>query len=173
MSQYRIISTWHQETADCCEHCGRGIKNIALLENTVTGDRMMVGLTCLGKIMNLNEKFDKAVQSEIKKYYKLVTAYQEVKNFEDDYKAELKKGLEGRTVWDDRKYGFRPMTERDIINPIVGEYLNKLEKLIKKTIGLNDFSKNGMIQLENEIELKKEYNKVKNQYGFCGNDYKI
>lgn len=84
MKEWKIIDVYYSKDSYTCEHCGRVIRNIALIQNNVTGVEMKVGLTCLDKIMNLNEKFADALQREIKSYYKSIAHYKEIMNNEDE-----------------------------------------------------------------------------------------
>ncbi|NFT08427.1 hypothetical protein FDF26_15415 [Clostridium botulinum] len=71
MYQYSIIGIWKDETGTTCQHCGRGIKNVVNLRDNHTGEEMVVGTTCINKIMDMGVGFEKRVQREIKKYMKL------------------------------------------------------------------------------------------------------
>jgi hypothetical protein len=149
-----------------CDHCGRAIKNIALVENTVTNEKMEIGLTCCEKLMKLNESWTKAMITEVKKYYKIVDEYNISKDFDSLVNEEIERYSKAGYEVDEKQ-------KHDFLMNAVARHLRAIETLVKKTIALNNFSKSGLIQLGDANELKIEYNKFKTEYGFCGNLYKV
>lgn len=162
MSNYKLIGLTYGDSRTC-EHCGRTIKNIAILENTVTGEKMEVGTTCLGKVLNLNEKFDKAVQTEIKKYKAYVDKYNETRDYQTNYNRMVESGSLQQYNPDNRNEdgSLRFYTEKQVMKSAKMLVWTGVADLIKATKRLNELSKKGYIQLMNLAELEKEEKEIK------------
>jgi hypothetical protein len=153
---------------ETCQHCGRGIKTVCVLYDSIENKKIHVGSKCVENIMNLNETFAKAVVKEIDKYSKLlkqVNEFNPEKQFQE-FKTELEKFNNGiitkdnkyfdGMVWDEEKHCHRAYT--------MEEWENKHDEMIKHYIychenynirdlkeqreKLNKLSKKGLINME-------------------------
>lgn len=152
MCEWTIVDTFYSKDSYMCEHCGRVIKNIAIIKSNITGDTMKVGLTCLEKIMKLNKPFYKALQVEIKRYYKTVAEYEKSKNLKENYTLERA----------DNKNNDK--NNQTIAMLVIKNLEISLYRLIEDTTKLNKFSKTGLIKLQNLEELKKENKRIEKKF---------
>lgn len=158
MNQYTIVSFENDRIGTSCEHCGRGIKNIAILKDNVTGNKIKVGLTCFGKIMKLNETFEKAVQKAVKKYKKDIEHYKKDMNIVE----EFKKRVEWNKEYEVGHYCYK--TDKEILRDAIQRVSFGLTQMIIKTKELNKLSKQGLIQLEDLEQLEKQLAEHKNRF---------
>ena len=71
MKAYSLIDFYRDNRGMSCQHCGRGIKNIAVVRDNLTGERLYVGTTCIDKLLGINEKANKLLQKRIKDYTRM------------------------------------------------------------------------------------------------------
>jgi hypothetical protein len=156
MKQYTLLGEYNLaegQKSDTCDHCGRAIKSVYLVKDNVTNKVLKVGMVCIGKIMNLNESFEKALTKELKKYKKTVTTYESQINI--DLLQRIKQRLEenSKLEKDDYNYNKPVILVRNVIHNI--DFY--LYQLIKETEKLNHLSKSGLIDIAKLEEYKKQY----------------
>jgi hypothetical protein len=168
MYQYTILNVYKDERGTTCEHCGRGIKNVVEVKDNHTGEIMIIGTTCINKLMSMNEGFAKRVDKEVKKYMKLIEkvnnfnlenevskVYDELQTIEERDQCSFNDNHTGfLKIWNDSTNSFRyktneefESTKQELINDlrywneVDVKNLNKLKEL------LNTISKNNLFQL--------------------------
>ena len=135
MKAYSLIDFYRDNRGMSCQHCGRGIKNIAVVRDNLTGERLYVGTTCIDKLLGINEKANKLLQKRIKDYTRMRERYTK-----DNYNY--------KKPWE---------VVRDSIHNIDFAYY----QLIKHTVEFNKLSKTKLVDLEPLDELvegQKKFN---------------
>ena len=150
MRKYNLIG--YEKGNTTCEHCGRGIKNIALLRNNITGEVESVGLTCVEKILKLNPQFAKALNKEIKKYYEYMEYYKDGLDIKINFNRLIK--------YDD----YKDLSKRKILDKAISEKSFCLVRMIEHTRKLQKVSQSGLVQIENLKELEKQLSDFKNRF---------
>lgn len=160
MKQYQIINSYSIATgqqAETCEHCGRAIKHVTVVHDNVNNTDMKIGCTCIIKVMNLNESFNKALVKAIKSYNKEIDLKKEYLDYTiDNVKADYFKSLEndGLNQWNTRegKHGF---TNYQLYYSHTIKVWYRLNDILKYTDKLNTVSKSGLVEIDTE-ELKQK-----------------
>lgn len=146
MKEFSLIGYEYGKTS--CEHCGRAIRNIAILKNNVTGDIQKVGLTCVQKIMNLNDNFYKAMSREIKKFHKDIEFYSKSLDIETNLinLVEVQKG------YNKNHYCYK--TYDQVFENAIDKVGFALARMIIECEKMNKLSKSGFIDISIKESLK-------------------
>ena len=161
MKRYQLVNIYglaKGEKSETCERCGKAIKDIYVIHDNLENKDLHVGSTCIGKVMNLNENFDVALQKELKKYSKLL---KKVNNWSLDkeinnLRNKLIKGTWGQNcVYDEKNKCHRAYTLEEFDNIKNEIKINRIElhesdikDLELQKEKLNKFSKTGLINIK-------------------------
>jgi transcription elongation factor Elf1 len=155
MKHYTLLGEYtlaEGQKTDTCDHCGRAIKSVYMVKDNVTGETLKVGMVCIGKIMNLNESFEKALTKELKKYKKTVDMYEKRVNI--NLLESIKRQLENNSQLDKDNYNYSD--PRIIVRDTINNIWFSLQQLIRETEKLNKLSKSGLIDISKLDEYKNQ-----------------
>lgn len=162
MKAYSLIDFYRDNVGCSCQHCGRGIKNIAVIRDNLTGEKLVVGTTCVDKLLGINEKANKLLQKRIKEYTRMKDRYTK----EIEYKNNLNEYIETRLIenaqYDLDDYNYKKPWEvvRDSIHTIEFAY----NQLLIHTKEFNKLSKTKLVDLIILDELLEGQENFKNRF---------
>lgn len=162
MKAYSLIDFYYDKVGMSCQHCGRAIKNIAVVRDNLTGEKLYVGTTCVDKLLGINEKANKLLQKKIKEYLKMKDRYMTQIKLQDNLLNYIEKELQGNSQYSKDSYNYRKpwIVVRESIHNIGFAYT----QLIKHTVEFNKLSKTKLVNLESLDELIEGQKKFKERF---------
>lgn len=162
MKAYSLIDFYYDKTGMSCQHCGRAIKNIAVVRDNLTGEKLYVGTTCVDKLLGINEKANKLLQKRIKEYTRMKDRYMRYINLQYDLLNYIEGNLQKNLQYPKDSYNYRDpwIIVRESIHNIEFAYA----QLIKHTVEFNKLSKTKLVDLESLDELIEGQKKFKERF---------
>lgn len=154
-----------------CDRCGKAIKNVYTIIDTLTGELLNVGSTCIDKVLTIeNMGRKKALIKEIEKLGKLIqNARESIKTSVIDlYNEEIEKG-DYKTQYNTRTYS-QGLTKFDVYYNIIDYRWYQLSRVIKEQENLVKIT-NGEVNYDIE-DLRKELEIVDTEINIIGVDNK-
>lgn len=140
LGEYTLSERQHKMT---CDHCGRAIKTVYTVRENTTGECLNIGMVCIGKVMELNTTFEKAVIKELKYYKKWKTSYDQKINI--DLIESISTALESNSKLNKDDYGY--MKPWKVIRDVIKDKGFYIHQMIEHCERLNKVSKTGLIDV--------------------------
>lgn len=170
MNQYTLLGEYtlgEGKQKQTCDHCGRAIKSVYQVRDNTTGDILNIGIVCIGKVMNLNTTFEKAVVRSLKSYKKTKQCRDERIN--KNILESIRKCLDSNSKLDKDDYNYtEPLT---IVKECIKDVWFEIRQMIQECEKLNKVSKTGLIDVNDMEYYNNKLNDFHNKFPMASGSF--